>query len=422
MAEMNAGVLRGINVLDFGRAVAGGFCTRVLADMGARVIKIEAPITGDHMRLLGPFHGESWLMPPTISPIFLHCNAGKESLALDLKKPESIGLIKRLIPRMDVVSENFTPHVMPGLGLAYDDLRRIREDIVMCSISGFGAEGPLADTVANDPVIQAMSGMLSVCGEENGYPYLAGNGIADTASAMSAAMAIMAALLERLRTGAGQHIDVSMMHTLLAMDSAAAPYSVVSHGEHAIPRGGRFHHLACPWGTFKGPQGRYMVVVAAHNMQWENLVRLMGRPDLIDAAEFATAEARLKNREGVHAIIEEFLQTFETAEAAFQALSEAKILAGIALDPWEAASHLQTVQRDMMREVHHPYTGPLSILTAAPRFSRNATTVGRAPFVGEHNRPVLREFLGLSDAEMDHLQESGALFEDVTVAHLDAMP
>lgn len=276
MAEMKAGVLRGINVLDFGRHVAGGFCARVLADMGARVIKIEAPITGDHIRLMGPFHGESWLMPPTISPIFLHCNAGKESLALDLKKPESIGLIKRLIAHMDVVLENFTPHVMPGLGLAYDDLRRIREDIVMCSISGFGAEGPLADTVANDPVIQA--------------------------------------------------------------------------------------------------------------------------------------------------IIEEFLQTFDTAEAAFQAMSEAKILAGIVLDPWEAASHPQTVQRDMMREVHHPYAGALSILAAAPRFSRNETTVGRAPFAGEHNRPVLREFLGLSDEEMDHLQESGALFEDVTVAHLDVMP
>ncbi|MFN8627003.1 MAG: CoA transferase [Candidatus Binatia bacterium] len=422
MADENAGALSGINVLDLSRFIAGGFCTRLLAEMGARVIKIEPPISGDQLRLLGPSNGDSWLMPPTISPMFLHCNTGKESLALDLKKPESIALIKRLIPRMDVVVENFSPHVMPSIGLAYDDLRRIREDIVMCSISGFGAEGPLADMRAVDPVVQAMSGMLSVCGEESGYPYLAGNGIPDTASATAAALAIVSALLARTRTGVGARIDLSMMHTVLAMDCTAVPYAVVSHGEHAIPRSGRFHHLACPWGVFKGPQGRYMVVVASGDPQWESLARVMGRADLIDAPEFASSEARMRNREQVHSIIEGFLQTFPTAEAAFHALAQAKILSGIVLEPWEAASHPQTVHRGMMRQVHHPYTGPLSVLTATPHFSNSSARVGRAPFIGEHNRSVLREFLGISEAELDDLHAKAVLFEDVTVAHLASVP
>ncbi|MFI5398543.1 MAG: CaiB/BaiF CoA transferase family protein [Candidatus Binatia bacterium] len=422
MTQRKTGVLSGINVLDFGRAVAGGYCTRLLADMGARVIKVEPPFVGDTIRLLGPFSGESWTMPPSISPIFLHCNAGKESISVNLKESEAIGLIKRLIPQMDVVVENFTPHVMRSYGLAYGDLRQIREDIVMCSISGFGAEGPLADTPATDPVGQAMSGMLSLCGEEDGYPYLAGNAVADSVTATTAAMAIVAALLERFRTGTGQHIDVSMMHTLFAMDCAAAPYYVASRGEHSIPRGGRFHHLACPWGVFKGPQGRYLVVMAAGDIPWERLVRFMGRPDLIDDPEFASMDARMKSREKVHEIIERFLQSFETAEAAHKALSDARILVGMVLDPWEVATHPQTVARNMVRAVPHPFAGPVPTIATATRFSANEITVGRAPFIGEHNREVLHEFLGLSDSELDRLHGCGVLFEDVTVAHLEAAP
>lgn len=419
--EPNKGVLNGITVLDFGRVVAGGYCTRLLADMGARVIKIEAPFVGDLIRLLGPFSGESWSMPPTISPIFLHCNAGKESVSLDLKQPEGIALIKRLIPHVDVVVENFTSHVMRSYGLAYEDLRRIREDIVMCSISGFGSQGPLADAPAADGIGQAMSGMLSVTGEEGGYPCFAGNGIADTAAATTAAMAILAALLERTRGGKGQHIDISMMHTLFAMDGAAAPYYVVSRGEHTIPRGGRFHHLACPWGIFKGPQGRYLVIMMTTVTPWERLAHLMGRADMLTDPEYATPEARLKNREKVHEIIEQYLQSFETAEAAYQTIAAERIAVGIVLDPWEVATHPQTPP-DMIRAVPHPFTGPVLTISTAPRFSHGPLTVGRAPLLGEHNRSVIREFLGLPDVELDRLHASGVLFEDDTVAHIDVVP
>lgn len=419
MADTGRGILRDITVLDFGRVVAGGYCGRILADMGARVIKVEAPYTGDHIRLLGPMNGEHWSMPPSISPIFMHCNAGKESLSLDLKKPESIELIRRLIPRVDVVLENFTSHVMPGLGLGYEDLKKLRPDLIMCSITGFGPTGPLADAPAADGIAQAMSGMLSLTGEQDGYPHFAGNGIADTASATTAAMAVLAALLERFRSGAGQHIHISMMHTLLSMDGAAAPYCVASHGEHKVPRSGHTHHLACPWGIFKGPEGKYFVIMITGPGPWEKLVKRMGREDMVADPKFATPEARLRHKYEIHDIIEGFLMGFETAAAAYEALAAERLLVSIVLDPWEAATHPQTPP-DMIRSVHYPYTGELLTIATAPSFSRNPVTVGRAPFVGEHNRSVLRELAGVEEAELDRLHRSGVLFEDDTVVHLDA--
>lgn len=419
MAEPRKGILDGITVLDFGRVVAGGYCGRLLADMGARVIKVEPTETGDLIRLLGPLDGKRWSMPPSISPVFMHCNAGKESISVDLKKPESIALLKRLIPGVDVVVENFTSHVMASLGLDYATLREIREDLVMCSISGFGPEGPLADAPAADGVAQAMSGMMHLQGEDGGYPYFSGNGIADTSTGTTAAMSILAALLERFRSGAGQHVHISMMHTMLAMDGAAAPYYVASRGEYSVPRSGRFHPLACPWGVFKGPQGRYLVIMMTGPTAWERLARLMGREDLLVDPQFATLEARQRNREAVHEIIEGFLQGFATAEAAYQAILAERILVGIVLDPWEAATHPQT-PKEMIQAVPYPYGGEIPTIATAPRFSRNPTSIGRAPLVGEHNRSILGEMLGLDEAEIDRLHREGVFYEDVTVTFLDA--
>jgi len=417
--DVKNGVLRGIKVLDFTRAVAGGYCTRVLRDMGAEVVKIEAPEIGDGIRLLPPFSGKSWALPASMSPIFIHCNAGKSSIGLDLKKPEAIDLLKRMVPHFDVVVENFTPHVMRSLGLAYDDLKGLREDLIMCSISGFGAEGPLAEFPATDPVGQAMSGMLSLCGDEDGYPYQAGNGIADSTSAMTAALAIVSAILERFRSGEGQHIDIGMMDALFAVDCAAAPSYVASRGEYSVPRGGQYHHLACPWGVFKGPQGSYMVVMAVGDLPWERLVRFMGRPDLIEHPDFNNMGVRLQNQEKVHEIIEEFLQTFETAEAAHKALSEALIIVGRVLDPWEAANHPQMATRDMIHPVDYPFADdPVPTIATGLHFSKSKTSIGRAPFLGEHNRQVLREYLGLSDDELTQLHEKGVLHEHVIVPHL----
>jgi crotonobetainyl-CoA:carnitine CoA-transferase CaiB-like acyl-CoA transferase len=264
-----------------------------------------------------------------------------------------------------------------------------------------------------------MSGMLSLCGEEDGYPYQAGNGIADSMTATTAALSIVSALLERFRTGEGQHIDIGMMDTLFAVDCAAAPSYVVSRGEYSVPRGGRIHHLACPWGVFKGPQGRYLVVMAAGDMPWERLVRFMGRPELIQHPKFDSMGARLENREEVHEIIEEFLQSFETLEEAYKALLDARIIVGMILDPWEAANHPQLATRDMIHEIDYPFAvDPVPTIATALHFSKSRTSVGRAPFQGEHNHKVLRELLGLSDDELKRLLENGVLCQHVIVPHL----
>jgi crotonobetainyl-CoA:carnitine CoA-transferase CaiB-like acyl-CoA transferase len=417
-AKARAGALHGVRVLDFTRAVAGGYCTRLLCDMGAQVIKIEAPEIGDGIRILPPFHGRTWSLPPSMSPTFVHCNAGKRSIGLDLRRPEAIDVVRRIVPHVDVVVENFTRHVMPGLGLAYENLRPLRPDLVMCSITGFGMEGPLADTPCADAVGQAMGGMLSLCGDEDGYPYMAGNGIADSITATNAALAIVAALFERKHSGEGQHVDVSLMDAVFASDCAAAPTYVASRGEHSVPRGGRFHHLACPWGVFKGPGESFLVIQAPGDIPWQRLATCMGRPELIDHPDFATMGARLQNRAKVHDEIEAFLQSFPSAEDAHKALADAKVIAGVVLDPWQVANHPQVTSRAMVREVPYPFTDPVPTIATAPHFSRSAVRVGRAPFRGEHNRAVLAELAGLGDDDVDRLLACGAVHEDPVVPHL----
>lgn len=414
--------LHGMKVLDFTQAVAGSFCTRLLCDMGAQVIKVELPPTGDRMRLLGPFSGRSWKMPPSMSPVFVYANAGKQSISLDLKKPQAIELIREMVAQVDVVVENFTPHVMKGYRLTYEDLRNIREDLIMCSITGYGQTGALADYPAGDAVGQAMGGMAALCGEQDGYPYLAGNGIADTFTATTAAMAILAALLRRAQTGEGEYIDISMMDSIFSADCAAAPYYLASRGEYSMARGGRFFHLACPWGVFKGPQGRYLAIMAPGDLPWRRLAELMGRPELIDDPRFSTMAARLQNRDAVHEIIERFLQGFETAEEAHRALCEARLMAGIVLDPWEVANHPQVAERQMVWEIPYPFVGSIPTAATAPRFSSAPISVGRAPFIGEHNRAVLRGLLGLSDGALDQLYAQGILYEEEAVARLADAP
>ncbi|HXG42388.1 MAG TPA: CaiB/BaiF CoA-transferase family protein [Dehalococcoidia bacterium] len=406
------GPLTGIKVLDFTRAVAGGFTTRLLCDMGARVIKIEAPEVGERIRYAGTDDVRvGRAMVPQMSPMFIHSNAGKESICVDMARPGAVELLKRLVAQVDVVVENFTPHVMRKYGLTYNDLKAVRPDLVMCSITGFGQEGPLADHVAVDASIQAISGMAFLAGEADGYPVLAGNGIADTLSAVMAALAIVSALYHRALTGQGQYIDLSMMQAVLSVDCNATPIYAATRGDYHAQRDIRSHFLLVPWGVFKGPKGRYFAMLA----DWTRLCQVMGRPELIEDPRFATNEARIKNKDLVHDIIEEFLQGFEDDEAAFQALIEGKVPAAPVLSPWEAIQHPQMQGRGAVRDV--PYPGGVTIPTVATplHFSATPIKVGRAPFVGEHNEKVLTELLGLPQDQIAALYDQGVLFRDPSV-------
>lgn len=407
-----SGPLAGITVLDFTRAVAGAFCTRLLCDMGARVIKVEPPEMGDMTRMMtfdDPIVGKYLL--PTLSPMFIHSNAGKEAICVDLKQPRAIEAMKRLVATVDVVVENFTPHVMPGLGLGYDDLASLRPGLVMCSISGFGREGPLAEHVSNDAVGQAMSGMAYLSGEADGYPVEAGNGIADSITATTAAMAIVSALFHREKAGEGQHIDISLLDTVMAADCNAHPVVAATHGDWTPVRDPKGNFLAAPWGVFRGPHSSYFAMLSA----WDRLCNLMGRPELIDDPRFATNQERIRNRAGVQEVVESFLMSFDTAEAAFDALREAKVAAGPVLSPAEVQAHPQLATRDMVRDVEYPGGVTIPSIATSPRFSRTPVEVGRAPFIGQHNRRVLAE-AGYSPVDIDRLHADGVFYEDAANA------
>ncbi len=411
MVDGGTGPLVGYRVLDFSRAIAGAYTTRLLADMGARIIKIEPPEAGDSLRYLNlddPRIANA--MEPTFSPMFIHCNAGKESVCVDFKKPESIELLKALAARVDVVVENFTPHVLPSYGLGYEHLKAIRPDLILCSITGFGQTGPLAEHVSNDAVGQAMSGMASLTVDDRGYPVEAGNGVGDSATSLTAAMAILAALLHRERTGEGQHIDVSIVDSLMALDGLGHAYTAATRGEYTVDPHPRTHFLFGPWGVFKGPNERYFGMLAP----WPRLCEMMGRPELVEDPRFATAEAFLDHREEAHRLIEEYFQSYESDEALFDAMIEKRIPAGPVLDTIEVQTHPQLAAREMVRDV--PYAlKTIPTVATAPRFSATPISVGRAPYVGEHNDEVCRELLGMSEDQLRGLYESGAMLRDEAV-------
>jgi crotonobetainyl-CoA:carnitine CoA-transferase CaiB-like acyl-CoA transferase len=283
----------------------------------------------------------------------------------------------------------------------------------MCSITGFGQTGELADHVSNDAVGQAMGGMAYLSGDPEGYPVEAGNGIADSVTATTAAMAIVAALFHRQQTGEGQYIDVAMLDTVMSVDCNVHPIVAATRGAFEPVRHPTGQVLAAPWGVFRGPGGRYFAMLS----DWGRLCRLMGRPELITDARFATNQDRLRNREAVQEIVEAFLQSFEDDEAAFAALREAKIAAGPVLAPAETQDVLVRAGRDMVRDVRYPGMDVPTVATA-PHFSATPIRVGRAPFIGEHNRAILRDLGGYDDDAIDRLHAEGVFYEDVTVHHL----
>ena len=309
-------LLAGIKVLDFTHVLAGPTCTRILADLGAEVIKLEAAPNGDVAR--GMFY-----VKENLSALFLYTCAGKKSLCLDLKKSQGLQIAKDLVAKFDVVVENFAPGVMKKLGLDYAVLKEINPRIVMASISGFGQSGPWADRTSFDIIGQAMSGVMHMTGEPDGPPQYVGNYIGDPNAGVQAALAICASLFYRDRTGKGQYIDIAQVDSLLYLDLVNIPYYALSNGAFNPKRFGAHHYAVCPLGVFKGKDG--YVVLQAIEHQWPNFAKAIGRKDLITNPNFATNAKRLENREELAKIIEAWLQSFPNNDAALSALAEQRI-------------------------------------------------------------------------------------------------
>ena len=395
--------LEGVTVLDFTQYLAGPSCTRLLVEMGADVIKVEYPPYGDPVRPSPPRRNGR-------SAYHVQQNRGKRSLSVDLTRPEGISLIEDLIPKGDIVVENYSPGVMERRGLGYQRLRELNPQIIMASISGFGQSGPLSEKTAFDFIAQAYSGLMHMTGEPDGPPMLIGAGIADTSTGVHAFAALGYALYRRDRTGEGSHLDIGMVDVMYHMQETAVSGPSLSQGEVVGMRTGRHYAPASPAGIFKGPQG-WSVVFALEN-QIANLWAALGRPELAEDPRFLNNRTRLEHRDALTEIIENWMKTFENDEDVVAVLEQHRVPCGPVVEPVKLAeTHPHFLQRGTVREVTDPLAGPMLIPGFPLRFS-DAPELPElvAAEVGEHNDSVLGDLLGMDPESVSALEDEGVLY------------
>ncbi len=407
---MTMALLEGIKVLDFTTAFVGPFCSRIMADMGADVVKVERPMKDEP----GRFSPDS--LPTRYGVPYLHLNGGKKSLCVDLKHPRGPEIVHALVKKMDVFVENFTPHVVRSYGLDYPSLRALNPSIIMCSMTGYGQEGlkDNPDHVCTDPIAQAMSGLNWMTGERGGAPYTIGGGIGDTMTGLTGALAVGYALFHRQRTGVGQHIDLSMIESVLFLDSLGMPYVAANKGAAVHFRNGKQNSYTFPMGVLKAKDG-YISIQATNqgpDSAWGRLCVLMDRPELIEDPRYRTDDDRIDRSEEVVAVVEEWLQTVSDDEAALAALAEARIPSGPVLSQGDILKHPHFRARGTFQEVEYPELGPIEVVAPPYKFSEAETRVrGPAPQLGEHNFEVLSTYLSLSLDEVRTLTDDGVLYE-----------
>ena len=293
----STGPLAGLRVLDFSHALAGPFCTMLLADLGAEILKVEHPRRGDGTRHMGtPLTEES------DSDYFISLNRGKRSVALDLKDPDDLATAVRLAGRSDVVVHNFRPGVMERLGLSYEDLTKDNPELVYAAISGFGERGPLRERGANDITVQAMGGLMSTTGELGGAPLRIGVSVVDVTTGLFAFSSVLAALFHRQRTGEGQRVHVSMLTSAVSLLTNYVP-AVLTGGEEVTPSG-RQHKQLVPYQAFEAAGGDYIIVGAFTQAFWRRFTEVIGRQDLSEDDRYATNALRVRHRSELIPILE----------------------------------------------------------------------------------------------------------------------
>ncbi|MGH7331452.1 MAG: CaiB/BaiF CoA transferase family protein [Candidatus Rokuibacteriota bacterium] len=393
-------LLAGLTVLDFTRVLAGPYCTRMLADLGARVIKVERPGEGDEVRrgMLQLEDGRS-----DQGTYFIRVNAGKLGVAIDLTGPRGREVVRDMVGVADVVVENFVPGVMARLGCDYRTLTEIKGDLVYCSISGFGQNGPLSGMQAFAHIINAISGMMALEREPNPHPRVTYLQAADVLAGTHAFGAILAALLRRERTGRGAYLDVSMLECLVAAEDVTYG-SILNGGPVSVgPRVGMVVHPI-------GDGYLAMQTVGAPQL-WPRLLELLGRPELAEDPRFATPAARRDNWSALRGIVTDWLAGFAKVDEAVTTLTAARIPAVPVLSPEEVVNHPHLAARGAFPTVPHPGRGSVRV-TATPFHvdGRPSVPSGPAPYrVGEHTRQVLRDVLGYDAARIAELERAGVI-------------
>jgi crotonobetainyl-CoA:carnitine CoA-transferase CaiB-like acyl-CoA transferase len=391
--------LKGIRVLDMSRVLAGPYCSMTLSDLGAEIIKVEIPGRGDDTRAFPPFlEGES--------SYYLSLNRGKKSLTLNLKDERGVEVLHRLVEKCDIVLENFRPGVTKRLGVDYDALKGIKDDLIYCSISSFGQTGPYAKWPGYDLIIQGMSGLMGITGENDRPPVRVGVAVTDINAGMYATMAILSALRVRDQRGIGQHLDVSMMDTAVSWLTYMAGNYFASG---KVPqRMGGAHPSIVPYQTFEAGDGKFLLVAGGNDRLFKILCEVIDLPQLVDDPNYGSNILRVENREVLVPLIQERLLT-KPRDDWLAELRESGFPCGPVNAIDEVFSDPQLLHRDMLVTMDHPKIGEIKQIGAPLKFSETPCSVGLPPpMLGQHTDEVLK-LIGYTEEEVAALKKDSVV-------------
>lgn len=399
------GALDDITVLDLGQVIGMPFCTMLLADMGARVIKVESRALGAERMALGIKRERNGKTERVHAAQYRDRN--KLSITLDLKQPAGAALFKELVKHADVLAENFSVGAMARLGLGYHDVQRINPRIVYASITAFGQDGPYAQQRGYDMLAQAISGYMSINGFPDGPPTRSGQSISDYYAGMLCAFSIVSALRHRDRTGKGQHIDIALLDSMIvALDNLGERYTV---GGEVLTRAGNVSFGGSSSGVYPTTDGHVAIAAGTSDQVWRRFCKVIGRPELTSDPEFATVPARRERRDRVAAIIQEWSGARSKSEVV-QALGEAGVPAAAVNNVAEMVADPQVQAREMFVELDHPAYGPVKITGTPLKLSETPGKVeSLAPVAGEHNEAIFVGLLGHSKDELSRWQAEGVI-------------
>ncbi|WP_339159433.1 CoA transferase [Paenibacillus sp. FSL W8-0186] len=406
---MSKSALEGVTVLDFTQFEAGTVCTQTLAWLGANVIKLERPGTGEQGR------GASADQKGADSYGFIILNSNKKSITVDVKKPEGKELVYKMIEKADVMVENFSPGVIERLGFDYETVRELNSRMIYAQIKGFGADGPYANFPAFDAIGQAAGVVMSVTGEKDGPPMHAGVNFADSGAGYHCAIAILGALYQRTMTGEGQKVEVAMQDVMINFSRSAWGRQFMTGGKET-PRVGNEMPMAAvaPCNVYPckpGGPNDYVFIYTSRvpsSPQWKRLLKVIGREDMMDDPRFATPESRYEHKEEIDAMISEWTMQY-TKHEAMDIIGKADVPISAILSTVDITNDEYLRKRGTMVEIDHPVRGKLVIPGNSMKLSASPLEVKPAPLLGQDNKEVYKELLGLGEEDLEALKQAGVI-------------